>query len=160
MRALLVLLFAVGGPGAALAEGGHSFDWFAGLKSSSVTTGAGTHVGGGGFVEYAVDHEWLEVELSVQAFGEHGDVLLPVEMVLKKPFHLTDAVHPFVGAGPMVAVLFAGENAAHFGGLVTGGTYVWFSDHLGLLAAGTYGVVSDRALVHEVGGSLGLVAGF
>lgn len=98
---------------------------------------------------------WLEGEVSVGAMlGDHA-TFLPVELLLKVPFALNKHWELFAGAGPAMMVdLDHGE--AFFGGVVSAGTFVWLSEHFGLLFELDYLLLEEHGTCNEVEGAVGV----
>jgi SAM-dependent methyltransferase len=54
---------------------------------------------------------------------------VPIEVLLKKPFHANHVVNPYAGLGPELALLFTPHgNRARFGLKFVGGSYFWFRE--------------------------------
>lgn len=108
---------------------------------------------GGLFYERSVIHEWLEIELAVGTTAGPEEVSLPIDLYFKKPFHPSPRATNYVGAGPVVAMIFRPERRLLVGGNLTFGAYLWFSERWGLdldldlAAAATRGEVVFDVLV-------------
>jgi len=115
-----------------------------------------SHLGGGGiFAEVMVIPEWLEIELEVRIFSGHG-TSLPIDLLFKKPFHLSSKTDFFLGVGPTVVPVFApGGNTTHFGGAFVAGIYYWLTPHLGVVLEADYNLISSHGAVHELGSGVG-----
>ncbi len=123
--------------------------------------GTTAHVGVGAFFEMLVIPNWLEIELSTRVLSAETGVELPIELLFKKPFHLTHWFHPFIGIGPALVPAFLEEgNSVHGGGASTIGAYFWLTSDLALLAEFNYNLIYDKGLVHELGGSFGALLGW
>lgn len=117
---------------------------------------AGTHAVGGLFGAWIVSEQWLEVELAVKNVSAEPTSDVAV-LLAKKPFHVSHAVHPFVGVGPSMSVLLEEEHTTvHPGFEAVVGTYVWGTPHLGVTIEVSEGAVAEDGLVWETGGSLGV----
>lgn len=98
---------------------------------------------------------WLEGEISVGAvLGEHG-VFIPVELLLKIPFQLTQRWELYAGAGPAMLVDLDHEEA-YFGAVVSVGSFLWLSEHFGLLFEIDYIPLYEHGAVHEIEGAVGV----
>jgi hypothetical protein len=131
---LLVLgLFTLTGSSAVAEEvGDGARDFAIGVKGAYLASfhhGVASHHGGGGaFVEWGAIHGWLELELCAKVFHDgESSTLMPIELLAKKPFHLTRTVHPYVGLGPALVLAFHGDTAAHGGLTGALGTYFWLT---------------------------------
>ena len=134
--------------------------------------------GGGLFVTVIAIHEWLEIELVVDGvYGTHdvedagvvhrGQTFrLPIDLLLKKPFHISQTFHPFVGLGP--TFIYERETSSGipattrgiFGGTVAVGTDIWLGERVALVAEVAYSLLASHSLEHEIGGSLGVLIAF
>lgn len=136
-----------------------TFHLAAGVKGgylAGFAHGEVAHSGGGGaFVEWTAVQGWLELELGARYLGGHGH-LLPIDLLAKKPFHLTDTVHPYLGLGPTFVLAFADGTSVHYGLATVAGSYLWLAKHIGLLAELNYNLVYEDGAVHEVGAAAGL----
>lgn len=132
-----------------------------GLKGSYLagfSHGEVHHLGGGGvFLETSVIHHWLELELGVRGLANAHDLAFPIDVLLKLPFYASDAVHPFIGAGPTIVLGFEEGvgTSFHAGGAFTVGSYFWPWSWGGFVVEGNYNLISHDGLVHEVGPNLG-----
>jgi hypothetical protein len=119
------------------------------------------HFGGGLSVERAVVHHLLEVELVAGLLpGEHA-TLLPVELLLKVPFHPTSWLQPYLGLGPAMVVSFDhGEASPHFGAAAVAGAYFWLGGGLGLMLEVQQELLYDHGVVPEFGTAAGVVWAF
>lgn len=135
--------------------------------------------GGGAFLTYVAIHKWLEIELVVDLIaGSHeiedsgvklqaSTVRLPIDLLLKKPFHISKHFHPFVGIGPTLVYeheTFSGgaPSAQRWsgGGTAVAGVDIWISRHAGLVLEAAYSLLAANGIEHEVGGSLGALIEF
>jgi hypothetical protein len=118
--------------------------------------------GPGGFLEVVVIRNWLEVEVGAHYLRTTSKISeIPIDLILKKPFHPLPWLNPYVGVGPTVIPTFAShERTVHFGVVTQVGSYFWLTPHLGFSAEMDYNLVSDHGLTQEVAGSSGVVVGF
>ncbi len=139
----------------------HSHHHVVGLKGSYLagfSHGEVHHLGGGGFfLETSVISGWLELELGVRGLANAHDLAFPIDVLLKLPFHASDAVHPFIGAGPTIVLGFEEGTGTsfHAGGAFTLGSYFWPWSWGGFVVEGNYNLISHDGLVHEVGPNVG-----
>ncbi|MCP4676873.1 MAG: hypothetical protein GY854_15430 [Deltaproteobacteria bacterium] len=143
-------------------EEGHTF--FAGAKGSYLlgfAHGDIHHFGGGGvFFEVLLIPHWLEIELCVRALGNSHGVILPIDVLLKIPFHVNEVFHPFIGLGPTVVPSFMGENEIFFGGVVALGSYFWVTHSWAVTAELNYNLIYEHGVVNEVGVNVGVAYGW
>ena len=103
--------------------------------------------------ERTLIHEWLEAEISVPvaiSFGRELHVAMPFDLHLKIPFHPAPEWSPYLAVGPSMDLLLKPETLALFGVSFAAGTYVWFSDQVGLDIELDYNLIVDEGeLVHE-----------
>ena len=111
--------------------------------------------GGGSLAyEYEVFAHRLELELSAGLLRGAHATELPIELIVKTPFHLSDTFVPFIGLGPEILVELG--HATYVGATATAGTSVWVSEHLGLVMSFDYTVFPHEGSNHELKGSLGV----
>ena len=146
-------------------EEAHGHMWHAGVTGAfnySSATGEGSHGGVGAFVEYSLIHEVLEVELGVHLFPGADASALPIDLLFKHPFELSERIHPFVGLGPTIVPRFGSAGGKTlFGGVVEAGSYFWLTHHVGLLAQVAYNLLGGAGeVVHEFQADGGVVFGW
>lgn len=118
------------------------------------------HLGGGVFLELTLAPRALELELSLKWMSAAAGYELPLDVMLKVPFHVNRVLHPYLGAG-FIAVLAVDDGvAAHFGGGLLGGAYFWITDQVGLLAELNFNLLYGHGLIREFGGAVGVVFGW
>jgi hypothetical protein len=118
------------------------------------------HLGGGVFFELTLAPQALALEISAKWMSAAAGYELPLDIMLKVPFHVSRVLHPYLGAG-FVAVLAVDDGvAAHFGGGVIGGSQFWLTDQVGLLAELCFNLLYGHGLIREFGGALGVVFGW
>lgn len=126
-----------------------------GAKKKDVTLHG---VGGGLFVERSLFRHLLEIELSVSAIALEGDASVPIDLLLKKPFHLGPHFNTYLGTGPALSIDIKDDETKAYGGIAFAtGTYYWFDDHLGVDLDIDYTLVFKDDLAHELQISLGPV---
>lgn len=173
--ALALVLMALGSGGAlasdataageaAAGEAGFERNYVVGFKISELTSlghEETTHLAGGGaFFEIPILHHALEIEGAARVLGGGHGPVLPLDVLIKKPFHVSDSLIPFIGVGPTAVVVFHGGTTAHFGGAASLGTSYWFTPQAGLVVEANYNAISEGGLVHEIGGNVGMAYGF
>lgn len=113
-------------------------------------------VGGGVFVERSLLRHFFEIELSVSAIAVEGDVTIPMDLLLKKPFHLGPYVNLYLAIGPALSIDIKDDETDTSGGIAFAtGTYYWFDDHLGVDLDLDYTLVFKDDLAHELAISIG-----
>lgn len=113
------------------------------------------------FYERSVIHGWLEIELTVAAAAGAEELAMPVDLYLKKPFHPSPRVTPYVGAGPHLDVVLHPERTVLGGACVTVGSYIWFSMRWGIDIDLDYAVAANReVIIHDVLLAIGPTARF
>lgn len=75
--------------------------------------------------ERTIIPRWLELEVSANALLQPDGAVLPLDVVLKKPFHVSHRFDPFVGLGAIVAFGVGEERFVAPGAIASGGMYVW-----------------------------------
>lgn len=145
--------------------------WLFGTKAGPLTVVAPetadrereTFVAGvaGVFLERTLIHSWLEIEVSVPiavGSGEKAPLFVPLDLHLKKPFHPSPRASPYVAVGPTMDILIRPERRVFAGVSLAAGTYVWFSERIGMDLEVDYNVVVEGgAPVHELLFALGPV---
>lgn len=131
--------------------------WVAGLKAVQLTSiGEGEAefgVGGGFSFERDVVHHWVEAELvaAVVVLGE--ELVVPADLVLKKPFHF-GIFAPYIGAGLALTIL-PEEGEVFVGGSLVGGSYFWLWGDIGLDLEVEFNVIQEEELIQEIVVGLG-----
>lgn len=132
----------------------HAHVLFGAGPAVTLELGHGTLAGVGVFGSYVVVPGWLEVEGAALVEGGHEGSLVPVVLLLKKPFEVSHAVEPFIGVGPELIVVPAhgegGPVVVELGGEAVVGTYVFFSRHVGASVEATFGGVRADEEGHPV----------
>ena len=116
------------------------------------------------FYERTLIHSWLELEVSAPlglAFAKGVEVFLPLDIHLKKPFHPTPRLSPYVAAGPTFDFKLHPEVKLFFGGSLAVGLYVWISPRVGIDTEVDYNFVAeDHGITHELLVAVGPVVRF
>ncbi len=131
-----------------------------GVKVSSLTafhrltlSDMGDHLvfGAGPFYERELVPGVLEVEVAVLLFRGRGTTVMPVEVLLKKPFHASEHFTGYVGVGPTLDFVFEdGERRVLPAIVAAGGGYVWANSHIGVDVEVAVGHVFERPGLQEV----------
>lgn len=104
--------------------------------------------------ERTLIHEWLELEVSVPlavVFAEDTELALPMDLHLKKPFHPSPRVSPYLALGPTVDLTVTPELRAAFGASFAVGTYLWPTPRVGVDVELDYNLVAEAGRpVHEL----------
>ncbi len=118
-KALMVTSLATTGA-AAGDEHGHG--------AGGPTTTSGVSV----FYERELVPKWLEIEVNVGLIDGAAGLQLPIDLLLKKPFHLHRRVTPYISIGPAIELFPRGDRPPLPG--ITGGVgaYLWLSRDFGL----------------------------
>lgn len=109
--------------------------------------------GAGIFAERTVIPGWLEAEVSVSVVrvAEEDAWVIPIDLLLKKPFEL-GAFCPYGAIGPTLSVVNRAEQGtrAFLGVAVVAGFYLWFGRAIGLDVEIDYAVVAENGVQHEL----------
>lgn len=111
-----------------LATTGAGDDGAHGHHAEGPATGFGVSI----FYERELVPRWLEVELNVGLIDGAAGLQVPIDLLLKKPFHLGRRLTPYIGIGPSIELFPRGDRSPLPG--VTGGVglYLWLSRDFGL----------------------------
>jgi hypothetical protein len=99
------------------------------------------------FYERTLIHNWLELEISVPlgvGFAEKTFYYIPTDIHLKKPFHPSPKLAPYIAVGPAFDWILTPSMKLLFGGSFALGSYVWPKDGLGIDIEFDYNVVATR----------------
>jgi hypothetical protein len=103
---------------------------------------------------------WLEGEVSVLFAPGEGGLTLPVDLLLKKPFELSEQLGLFVGLGLATEWFEAGERETAYGlGTQVGGQY-WIEPQWAVALEGEYNILVHPETAHEVVVAAGLAFRF
>lgn len=130
-----------------------------GFKAGSLSIWRPEADGGGQYVPawlFGVSYErtlvehWLELEVTVPvavtvAPGAEQEILLPIDIHLKKPFELSPTVTAYLAAGPAFDVTIRPKlGSVYFGASFAAGLYWWFAPTVGVDLQGGYNVVAEN----------------
>ncbi len=105
----------------------------------------------------------LEVEGVFHALFPEGAIEFPIDLLVRKPFHVAPWFEPYVGLGGTV-VPFKGEeeSGVRFGVATAAGADFWVHRNVGFFAEFNYNLLfpPEEGLRHEVGGVAGVLFGF
>jgi hypothetical protein len=135
------------------------------------------HFGGVNFVEGVLIRGKLELEIGVRALSAENGVEIPIDFLLKRPFHVSDRVTAYVGIGPALNISIENETAKRneageveiesghtfvFGGFAAvTGAHFWVGKNFGFFGEVNYGWFDQHgASAWEIGGSTGIIVGF
>ncbi len=94
--------------------------------------GENMHFGAGLFYERALVHGMLDVEVTALVCRGREATVMPLELLVKKPFVPAPALTLYVGVGPTLDVVIVdGEREAFPALMAVAGGYVWANSHLG-----------------------------
>ncbi len=116
--------------------------------------------GGGLFGEGTLVPGWLELEVGVAVLALEGEVVLTLEPLVKKPFHLGESVDLYLAIGPAVGLALL-EDGRRFmiGAVGVVGGYFWMTPSVGIDLELSLQLAS-RDGVMEVEGTLGVGLAF
>ncbi len=122
---------------------------------------SGYWVGTGLVFEHGFTSLPVEIEVSwASLHGDHGDSVVPIDLLVKLPIHLSSQLDLFVGLGPALQFRPGAERPMAGGAIASGGGWLWVSEHIGLLVELDYAVVTGEQPTHEVEGALGVAVRF
>jgi hypothetical protein len=81
----------------------HSFVLEIGPAAEWPLNGERNNYGGTVAIEKEVIENWLELEFGVTALGTSGRKELSMDLLFKKPFHISPTFEFMIGAGPSIA---------------------------------------------------------
>ena len=120
-----------------------------------------THTGTNVFVEYNAIENWLELELGVSIFPQHGGVELSSDFLFKKPLRLTNNLEWMPGLGPeVVRAVHSPDSGTFLGGETVADFMYWPSQHIGLWAEPSYDFVFRDGISHGIGTTGGFIFGW
>lgn len=123
----------------------------------------GPQGGFGIFYERTLVPEWLELELSANILWTRTGPHVPLDVVFKKPFHVSHRFDPYVGIGAAVTLGLGEERFVAPGIVGTVGWYTWINARWGWLVEFDYAASAEPApegWVHEIEGTTGPLVRF
>ena len=131
--------------------------------ASEVELGDGSlHAGANVMVEWDTIENWLELEVGASVLSAAGGVEVPIDLLIKKPFHLTRWAELMIGIGPeVVAVSTPTSKATYFGGEVALDFMFWpWGKRVGLWLEPEYDLVLHDGASSGLGSTAGLLLGW
>ena len=131
-------------------------NWVFGVKGVQLNTFSnhGENASGAGvgvLIERSVIPRWLEIELSTSTVFIDDHTIIPMDLLLKKPFHFTENFSPYLAVGPTIAFnVTKKKTEIGIGAAFIVGTYIWFSQYIGLDVEVDYAILEENGLVHEL----------
>ena len=131
-------------------------NWLLGVKGVQLNAfsdeGASTSGGGVGvFIERTVMPGWFELELSPSVVWVEGGTVVPIDLLLKKPFHLDESFCPYFALGPTLSLAFKEEaTEVGVGAAFVVGAYIWFGEAIGLDVEVDYALLDENGFVQEL----------
>lgn len=103
----------------------------------------------------------LAAEFSVHVVSTPLGPHLPVDFLLKKPFHISHRFEPYLGLGGVVSIALGRERFVAAGAIGSAGLYFWFREGFGLLLEADYAVLREPGQWRqEIEGTTGPVIRF
>ncbi len=104
------------------------------INGASFAEGEAAHVVGTGLsVELYALHHQLGLELATSALTSGTHSIVPIEFIVKHPFHVSEHVEPYIGVGPMLVAVLDETPGWHPGGVAAVGTALWTGPHLAMV---------------------------
>ncbi|MEM9691007.1 MAG: hypothetical protein AAGA56_00545 [Myxococcota bacterium] len=103
--------------------------------------------------ERVILHDWLEVEVSVPLAtleAEEPELIMPMDLHFKLPFHPDPSLSPYLAAGPALDLILRPDLEVFPGISFAVGTYWWITDRIGFDFEVDYNLVFEDELVHEL----------
>ncbi len=94
--------------------------------------GATPHYGVSVYYERELVADWLELELNVATLTAPEGLHLPVDLLFKKPFHVSRHVTPYLAVGPALEARFEAARSIAGGVTAATGVYIWFTRYFGI----------------------------
>ena len=119
------------------------------------------HSGANVMVEWDAIENWLELEVATSLLAADKGIELPVDLIVKKPFRLTQSVELMLGVGPeLVRISTPARKTTYAGGQIAVDFMLWPSHRFGLWVEPTYDLVFRHTLSHGIGSTGGLLVGW
>jgi len=112
-------------------------------------------------VEWDAIENWLEFEVSASVLSAEHGTETPIDLTIKKPFHLARWAEVMVGVGPeVVYVSNPTTKGTLFGGTAVLDFMFWPSQRFGVWVEPSYDVIAHDGLSHGIGSTGGLLIGW
>lgn len=99
---------------------------------------------------------WAELEVNAGLMIEDTHQIVPLELMLKTPWHVTHHLDLFLSLGSVAMVGMHDVPTVQVGTIHALGAYIWYSEHAGLSFEANHVMVHAPETVHEVEASMGL----
>ena len=98
----------------------------------------------------------LQGELSAHVLSTPLGLHVPIDLVLKKPFHVSHTFEPYLGLGGVLTVALGRERFVAPGAIASAGLFFWLRENFGFLVEADYAIVREPSQWrHEVEGTAG-----
>lgn len=120
------------------------------------------HPGANVMLEWDAIESWLELEIGASFLAAEGGLEVPVDLLVKKPFHLAWWSELMIGVGPeVVAVSTPSTKATYVGAEVALDFMFWpWTRRIGLWVEPEYDAVFHDGVSHGIGSTGGLLVGW
>jgi len=124
--------------------------------------GGSFHSGRNAMVEWDIIENWQELEVAASLLAGDKGVEVPIDLIVKKPFRLTQSVELMLGIGPeLVRLSTPAKKTTYVGGQAAIDFMFWPSHRFGLWVEPTYDLVfQNTTLSHGIGSMGGLLVGW
>lgn len=117
--------------------------------------------GVGIFYELVLLPNWLELEVSFAALFNSERQNYPIDVLIKKPFVISDTVEVHAGIGALANIVRGGRHDNTYpGAIATVDGYIWTTPALGFLMEFNYAIVAEEMALHELEGAIGVAYRF
>ena len=97
----------------------------------------------------------------ISALAADGGVVVPIELLFKKPFRLARRLEMMVGLGPELLIYRSTSNDGQFFGIEVALDFMWWpSRHVGLWIEPAYDLVFRNGVEHGLGSTGGVIFGW
>jgi len=119
------------------------------------------HAGANVMVEWDAIDDWLELEIEASILSADRGTEIPVDLTIKKPFHLTRWAEVMIGVGPeVVQVSNPTTKATYFGASAVLDFMFWPTQRFGLWVEPSYDLIARGGLSSGIGSTGGLLIGW
>ena len=99
---------------------------------------------------------WAELEINAGMVKEDAHQIVPLELMLKAPWHVTHHLDLFLSFGSVAMVGLHHVPTIQVGTIHALGAYVWYTEHAGLSFEANHVMVHAPETVHEIEASMGV----